>query len=127
MVYWFRSILPHDREQEEFHPPEGEGHAILDWGGDDGQCATRGVGTVSTVSFHRESVNPIHLWYILYVLGLKQNLVLVATLEDKGYDIIFNRGKAYLRHLASGCKKRIGVRVKNLYKLHVETGVALSS
>jgi len=58
---------------------------------------------------------------------LRQNLVSVATLEDKGCDIIFSRDKAYFHHLASGCKKQIGVRVKNLYKLQVETGAACSN
>ena len=56
-----------------------------------------------------------------------QNLVSTATHDDKGYHVIFRRGKAYLQHLASGCKKQIGVRVKNLYKLQLEIGATLSS
>lgn len=92
--------------------------------GDDGQYAAKGVGIVS---FQMELGNPIYLRYVLYVPGLRQNLVSIDTLEDKGYDIIFSRGKAYLQHLAYGCNKNIGVRVKNLYKLQVEKNVALSS
>ena len=69
---------------------------------DDGMYAARGVGNVN---FQRESGNPLHLIDVLYVLGLRQNLVSVATLEDKGYDIIFSRGKAYFQHLAYGRKK----------------------
>lgn len=84
----------------------------------------RGVGTIS---FQKESGNSLHLRDVLYVPGLRKNLVSVATLEDEGYDIIFSRGKAYLQHLVSGCKKQISVRVKNLYKLQVETIAALSS
>lgn len=52
---------------------------------------------------------------------------MVATLEDKGYDVICSRDKVYLQHLAFGCKKQIGVRMKNLYKFKVEIGAALSS
>lgn len=91
---------------------------------DDGQYAATGVGIVS---FKRESGNPLHLRDVLYVRGLKQNLISIATLEGKGYDIIFRRGKSYLQHLAFGCKKQIGVRVNNLYKLQVETNAALSN
>ena len=61
----------------------------------------------------------------MYVLGLKKNLVLVAMLEDRGYDVIFRKGKAYLRHIATGKVKQISVRVKNLYKLDVEDCAAL--
>lgn len=92
--------------------------------GDDGQYVARGVGTVY---FQRESGNLLHLRDVLCVLGLRQNLVSVATVEDKGYDIIFNRSKAYLHHLAFGCKNQIGVRVKNLYNLQVEIDATLSS
>jgi len=63
---------------------------------------SRGVGTIS---FERESGSSLHLSDVLYVLGLKKNLVLVATLEDKGYGVIFNRDKAYLKHLAFGLVK----------------------
>ena len=56
--------------------------------------------------------------------GLKKNLVSVAILEDKGYDV---KGKAYLKHVASRAVKPIGVRVKNLYRLQVETCATLSN
>jgi len=92
--------------------------------GDDGKYTSRGVGTVS---FDRESGSPLHLNDVLYVPGLKKNLVSVATLEDKGYDVIFNRGKAFLTHLAYGALKKIGARVKNLYKMQVETCATLSN
>ena len=41
-------------------------------------------------------------------------------LEYHGYDVIFRKGKAFLRHKAKGQVKNIGVRVNNLYKLDVE-------
>lgn len=62
----------------------------------------------------------------MYVLGSKKNLVFVAMLEDIGYDVIFSKGKAFLRHIAMRQVKRIGIHVKNLYKLEVEDCASLS-
>ena len=53
----------------------------------------------------------------MHVPGLKKNLVSVIMLEDKGYDVVFSEGKAFLRHKTMGQTKKIGIRVKNLYKL----------
>ena len=61
------------------------------------------------------------------MLGLKKNLVSISMLEDKGYDVIFSKGKAFLRHIATSQVKKIGIRVKNLYKLEVEECVDLST
>ena len=82
--------------------------------GDDGKYTTRGVGTAG---FERESSISRHIGDVLCVSGLKKKFIPVATLEDKGYDVIFSRGKAYPKHLAFVCKKQIGVRMKNLYLL----------
>lgn len=41
--------------------------------------------------------------------------------------MVFSRGKAYLKHVATGQVKQIGVRIKNLYKLEVDACAALSS
>ena len=60
-------------------------------------------------------------------LGLKKNLIFVAILEEHGYDLIFSKGKAFVRHIATGQVKHIRVHVKNLYKPHVEDCVALST
>ena len=57
---------------------------------------------------------------MMYVLGLKKNLVSVAILEDRGYDVIFSKGKVFLRHIVMRQMKQIAVRVKNLYALEVE-------
>ena len=56
----------------------------------------------------------------MHVSGLKNNLVSVSMLEDRGYDVVFSEGKAFLRHKAIGQVKKIWVRVKNLYKLDVD-------
>jgi len=92
--------------------------------GDDGKYASKGVGIVS---FERKFESPPHLRDVLYVPRLKKNLVSVATLEDKVYDVIFSRGKAYPKHLDFGAVKQIGVRVESLYMLQVETCGALSN
>ena len=41
--------------------------------------------------------------------------------------MIFNKGKTFLRHIATGQVNHIRVRVKKLYKLDVGDCVALSS
>ena len=90
--------------------------------GDDGRYS---VSRVGMVAFQREHGAHITLRDVKYVLGLKKNLVSIAMLEDKGYDIVFSKGKAFLRHIATAQTKRIGIRVKNLYKLEVEDCVTL--
>ena len=57
---------------------------------------------------------------VKYVLGLKRNLVSIAMLEDRGYDVVFREGKVFLRHIITRQVKQIGSRVKNLYALKVQ-------
>eukprot|EP00253_Pinus_taeda_P005132 PITA_05132 len=92
--------------------------------GDDGKYNVLGVGMVA---FQREHGAPLTLIDVKYVPGLKKNLVLVAMLEDKGYDVVFSKGKTFLRHIATSQTKRIGIQVKNIYKLEVDDCAALSS
>jgi hypothetical protein len=61
--------------------------------GDDGRYSATGIGTIT---FQRESGKPFQLKNVMHVPGLKKNLVSVAMLEDKGYDVTFSGGKAYL-------------------------------
>ena len=61
--------------------------------GGDGRYNATGIGTIT---FERESGNPFLLKYVMHVPGLKKNLVSVAMLEDKGYDVVFSDGKAFL-------------------------------
>ena len=56
----------------------------------------------------------------MYVPQLNKNLVSVAVLQDHGYDVVFSKGKVFLRHMAMGQVKQIGARVKNLYALKVQ-------
>ena len=41
-------------------------------------------------------------------------------LEDKGYDVVFSKGKVFLRQITMRQVKQIGSRVKNLYTLDVQ-------
>ena len=56
----------------------------------------------------------------MYVPGLKKNLVSIAVLEDCGYEVMFRKGKFFLKHISTRQLKHIGARVKNLYALEVE-------
>eukprot|EP00253_Pinus_taeda_P023192 PITA_23192 len=51
---------------------------------------------------------------------------IVAMLEDKGYDVVFSEGKAFLRSKTTGETRKIGVRVRNLYQLHVDGCAAMA-
>ena len=61
--------------------------------GDDERYSATSVGTVT---FMRESGNPLTLKYVMYVTGLKKNLFFVVMFEDRVYDVIFNEGKVFL-------------------------------
>eukprot|EP00253_Pinus_taeda_P018889 PITA_18889 len=102
---------------------EKDHHMHIDMG-DDGKYQVSGEGTVV---FQKEHGTPLTLTDVKYEPRLKKKLVLVAMLEEKGYDVVFSKGKASLRHIAMGQTKRIGIRVKNLYKMEVDDCVALSS
>jgi hypothetical protein len=45
-----------------------------------------------TVSFQRESLPPMLLREVLYVLGLKKNLVSISAIEEMGYKVLFRDG-----------------------------------
>lgn len=78
------------------------------------------------VTFQREHGAPLTLRDVMYVPGLKKNLVLVAMLEDRGFDVVFRKGNVLVRCIAMGQVKEIEIQVKNLYKLEVEDYVILS-
>jgi hypothetical protein len=61
----------------------------------------------------------------MHVLGLKKNFVSVAMLEDRGYDVVFSDGKTFLKHKKMGQFKKIGIRVKNIYKMEVDGCAAM--
>ena len=70
--------------------------------GNDGKYRVSGE---CTVVFQREHGSPLSLSNVMYVPGLKKNLVSIALLEDKGYDVVFSLGKVFLRHIGIGQTK----------------------
>ena len=46
----------------------------------------KGVGSTS---FHLDSEIPLHPSDVLFVLGIKMNLISISTLEDKVYNVVF--------------------------------------
>eukprot|EP00253_Pinus_taeda_P024207 PITA_24207 len=70
--------------------------------GDDGKYH---VSSEGTVAFQREHGAPLTPTDVKYVPGLKKNLVYVVMLEDKGYDVVFSKGKAFLGHIGTGQTK----------------------
>jgi hypothetical protein len=75
-----------------------------------------------------ESWATLHVDEVLYVPGLKKNLLSVATLEDKGYWVIFKDSKALLwakdSHLTTA--KLIGTCRGGLYVVTGELVQALT-
>jgi hypothetical protein len=83
--------------------------------GDDREVKVAGCGTVS---FRRESLPPMILTEVLYVPGLKKNLVSVSTIEEKGYEVLFRDGQVLLFPIGSSITsaKVIGTRHVRLYE-----------
>ena len=63
----------------------------------------------------------------MHVPRLKKNLISMAMLYNKGYDVVFSEGKSFLRSKATGETWRIGVRVKILYHLQANGCTAMAS
>jgi len=61
--------------------------------GDDRSYMIEGVGSIS---FELDFKAMLHIDEVLYVPGLKKNLLSIATLEDKGYWMVFMDMKALL-------------------------------
>jgi hypothetical protein len=72
-----------------------------------------------TISFQRESLPPMSLREVLYVSGLKKNLVSFSAIEEMGYEVLFHDGKVLLFPMGSSItsEKVIGTRHEKLYKL----------
>lgn len=84
--------------------------------GDDASYSVKGIGT-STL--HLDSSISLQLCDVLYVPGIKRNLVSISALEDKGYQVAFCKGKVLVWTKNSNFKtaRVIGVRHESLYRL----------
>jgi hypothetical protein len=67
-------------------------HVVL---GDDARYAVKGTGTTS---LQLDTGIPLHLSDVLFVPGMRSNLVSISTLEDKGYKVVFSDGKVLAWH-----------------------------
>ena len=46
---------------------------------------------IGTITFQRDSGSPLKIADVLYVPGLRKNLVSVVVLEDRGYEVMFRK------------------------------------
>jgi len=67
--------------------------------GDNGRYSATRLGTIT---FQREQGSPLTLRDVMYVHGLKENIVLITMLEDRSYDVVFSKGMTFLQHIAMG-------------------------
>jgi hypothetical protein len=63
--------------------------------GDDARYNVRGV---RTSTFQIDSDMQLKLEEVLYVPGMKRNLISISALEDKGYKITFSEGRVLAWH-----------------------------
>ena len=78
-----------------------------------------------TITFQTEVGNKIRATNVLHVPGLGMNFLLVSQLHNQGYDIYFIGNKVYVKHPSQSKKAQIGVRSNKLYKLQLESPMAL--
>ena len=70
-----------------------------------------------STSLQLESNDTLQLSDVLYVPGMKINLVSISALEDKGYKVAFLDGKvlAWQKNSSMDTTKVIGMREESLY------------
>ena len=93
--------------------------------GDD--TVTKAVGH-GTITFHRESMSPMILRDVLYVPGLKKNLISVSMIEDRGIGVSFLDGhvRVFPKTAGPSVSYTIGVICGKLYKLLFQPQHALA-
>jgi hypothetical protein len=74
---------------------------------------------IRTISFKRESHPPMLVRDVLYVPGLKKNMISMSTIDDKGYEVVCHDGKVLMYPKGSiiTSTKVIGIRHEKLYRL----------
>jgi hypothetical protein len=94
--------------------------------GDD--TIVRAVGH-GTVSFQRECMPPLVFRNVLYVSGLKKNLISVSSIQDRGLEVSFRGTEILIHPKGSNVTYAIviGMREGNLYRLFFQPLYALMS
>jgi hypothetical protein len=84
------------------------------------------IVAISTVAFQRESLHPLKLLEVLYVPGLKTNLVSISCIKDRGYVVTFKDGHVLLYPKGGNISeaKVIGVQYGRMYRMVWETSGA---
>ena len=90
-------------------------HTKVELGGN----GTYAIEDIGSTSLKLDLGWSLHLEEILYVPGLKKNLLSVGVLEDKGYTVAFTKGKAIMWPLGGDMSLaiEIGVKEGNVYHL----------
>jgi hypothetical protein len=83
------------------------------------RCKTIITYGLGSTSFQLQSCNVLHVEEILYVPGLKKNLISIAVLESKGYTIAFSKGKDLMcpSNESVSSSMIIGVQEGGMYKV----------
>ena len=94
--------------------------------GDDSQYPIKGLGEAS---YKLDSGKPMNMKDVLYVLGLKKNLLSISTLGKKGFRVAFIDGKVLMWTKGKTIDDAIdiGVEEGGLYKLKGHTDSALTT
>eukprot|EP00253_Pinus_taeda_P020875 PITA_20875 len=94
--------------------------------GDDRVVIAVGVGTLT---FQRESKPPLKVSDVLYVPGMRKNLISVSALEVRGYEVLFRGGHVlmYPRGTPANSARVISVRHAKVYKFAFQSLLALSN
>ena len=95
--------------------------------GELGDEASYAIKMTGSVSFQLEEGVNLHLDEVLYVLGLRKNLISMAVLESKGFKVVFMEGKALLWSKDEDLSSTlvIGYQEGGLYKLPGQMMTAL--
>ena len=78
-----------------------------------------------TIIFQTEAGKKLRATNVLHVPGLGMNLLSVSQLQNKGYDVYFIGNIVDVKHPSWKKKAQIGVRSHTLYKLQLESPMAL--
>jgi len=90
--------------------------------GNKAKCTPVGKGTIV---FQTETGERFRDTNVLHVPGLGMNLLSVYQLQSKGYDVFFIKEKVYVKHPSWRKKVQIGIRSNRLYRLQLESPMAL--
>jgi len=92
--------------------------------GNKAKCTPVGKGTIA---FQTESREWFRATNVLHVPRLGMNLLSVSQLQDKGYGVYFIKEKVCVKHLSWKKKVQIGIKSNRLYRLQLESPMALIS